>query len=537
MSFLQLHFGATVAAALAIIAAALVSEDAATVTAASLAAASLLDVRLSFISAVAGLWIGDLGVYAVARLGTGRVAKLPWISRAVNSLQSDSAMAAESWPLALSRFFPGTRLPAYVAAGLNRMPFLRYAGITAASAALWTALVFGFIWVFPQQAQTTRERLALLGTAGLTGIAGLLFWKRYSSRLRARLENFCQRMVRWEFWPAWLFYAPVAAMCAWLGLRFRGLALPTIANLNQKNGGIVGESKMEILQELMKSSPEATASAFFIPEGSVEERLARIEKTLAANAITFPFVLKPDTAQRGAGFRKVHSLEDARNYLLRVARPLILQTYVEGPEEAGVFYYRFPGAPQGHIFGITHKRFPSVTGDGFHTLEQLIEQDDRARYLRLVYLRRFGSEAAKIPAVGEKVRLVEAGNHCQGCIFEDGWDIYSEELRSALDCISRQIPGFCVGRFDLRYVSDDTLRAGTGFQIIELNGAGSEATNIYDAKNSLWSAYRTLYRQWKLIYAIGAENRKRGATPRSALSVWRDWREFSAHACELPIAD
>jgi hypothetical protein len=287
----------------------------------------------------------------------------------------------------------------------------------------------------------------------------------------------------------------------------------------------------------MKSSPETTTPSFLVPTGSLEERLARIQCAMSLHGISFPFVLKPDTAQRGAGFRKVRSLQDAESYLQRVSQPLVLQPYVEGPNEAGIFYYRFPGRPQGQVFGITRKRFPSVIGDGVHSLEQLIELDERARFLRSVYVKRLGANAKRIPAKDEMVRLVEAGNHCQGCIFEDGWDLYSEELLRAINRISVQISGFCVGRFDVRYSSDDSLRAGRGFQVIELNGAASEATNLYDAKNSLWTAYHTLYRQWQLIYAIGAENRKRGATPRSVLCVLRDWREFSARACEFPIAD
>src|SRR5207244_948987 len=82
------------------------------------------------------------------------------------------------------------------------------------------------------------------------------------------------------------------------------------------------------------------------------------------------------------------------------------------------------------------------------------------------------------------------------------------------------------GRYDVRYRSDDELRAGKEFQIIELNGAASEATNIYDKGNSLWSAYNTLYRQWKLVFQIGAANRSRGHRPVSPLAVIRDWMEF-----------
>jgi len=135
------------------------------------------------------------------------------------------------------------------------------------------------------------------------------------------------------------------------------------------------------------------------------------------------------------------------------------------------------------------------------------------------------------------LRLVEAGNHCQGCIFKDGGDLHSEELRTTFDEISQKLPGFYIGRYDIRYSSDDDLRTGKGFQIIELNGAASEATNIYDEGNSLWSAYKTLYHQWKLVFQIGAANRSRGHRPASPIAVFRDWMEFSRQAMEYPLAD
>jgi hypothetical protein len=334
-----------------------------------------------------------------------------------------------------------------------------------------------------------------------------------------------------------VFYAPVALICGWLGIRYRGLSLPSIANLNQRNGGIIGESKMEILRKLRNVAAGFTAETYFVAEGTVEERMKRVENIVNLHKLTFPLVLKPDTAQRGAGFRKLSSFQDAQSYLALVKAPLVLQPYVEGPHEAGIFYYRFPGAPEGQIFGITRKRFPSIIGDGQHTIAQLIENDERARFMEAVYKKRLGAGAGRVPMLAEKVRLVEAGNHCQGCIFEDGMDLYSEPLRRALDAISRQIGGFYVGRYDVRYASDELLRDGKGFRIIELNGAASEATNIYDARNSLWTAYRTLYLQWKLMYAIGAENRRAGAIPRPALAIWRDWRTFRMRACDFPIAD
>jgi hypothetical protein len=70
-----------------------------------------------------------------------------------------------------------------------------------------------------------------------------------------------------------------------------------------------------------------------------------------------------------------------------------------------------------------------------------------------------------------------------------------------------------------------------------LNGAASEATNIYDARNSVFAAYRTLFRQWDLVFAIGAANRKRGCAPASPLLVWREWRKYARQAATFPEAD
>ncbi len=519
---------------------AFVSEDGAIVGAAALASTMALNLPAALLSAFLGLWISDFGVYAAVRFARE---KLPADSGIGRWLKLKLAIS-ESHPqrqgqlaLAFSRLVPGTRFPAYVSAGLTRMPPTTFARITALSAAFWTGLVFLAIHFFPIQARSTAEALGVAGFAGLAVFGLLTLWRLWGADAWAILATTLKKWRRWEFWPGWLFYPPVALMCGWLAIRFRGLSLPTVANPAQRNGGMVGESKIDILRELMRSSPEFTADAYSLEAGPLPQRLEQLEFLCRRNKIAFPFVLKPDAAQRGAGFRKIHSWREAGAYLVQVKSPVVLQRYVDAPEEAGIFYYRFPDEPQGHIFSITQKVFPYVTGDGQRTLEQLIRADQRARLIVGTYLARFGKRANDVVPRGERVRLVEAGNHCQGCIFRDGADLDTEELRAAIDAIALPLPGFFIGRFDVRFASKQDLRNGVGFKIIELNGAASEATNIYDERNSLWSAYKTLYQQWKLVYAIGAANRTKGLRPASAFAVWRDWKQFRAQAEFYPLAD
>jgi hypothetical protein len=93
--------------------------------------------------------------------------------------------------------------------------------------------------------------------------------------------------------------------------------------------------------------------------------------------------------------------------------------------------------------------------------------------------------------------------------------------------ISRRFEGFYFGRFDVRAPSVEAFKAGQAFKVIELNGVTSEATHIYDPRNSLFDAYKVLFAQWRLAFEIGAANRRRGAPPtrlRALVKLLFDYR-------------
>jgi len=280
-----------------------------------------------------------------------------------------------------------------------------------------------------------------------------------------------------------------------------------------------------------------TAETHLIRFVSVEQQADEICRVRSEHKLPYPLVLKPDVGQRGHGFRVIHSDEEARSYAALFARDVLVQKYVPGPHEAGIFYYRFPHEPVGRIFAITEKVFPMITGDGQRTLEELIRNDPRTSLVARTCLQRFANQRNRVLAAGECLKLVEAGNHCQGAIFLDGGRLYSVQLEKQIDEISQSVPGFFVGRYDVRYASDDTLRAGRDFQIIELNGVSSEATSIYDPANSLWSACRTLFRQWEIIFAIAAENRSLGLPPTALRTIWENWTSYQRRAVVYPVSD
>jgi membrane protein DedA with SNARE-associated domain len=568
-------------ASTAIILLSFVSEDAATISSALTLFGGPVSWPLGFAACFTGIWVGDLGLYSLARCLGKPILQRDWVARFADAAAIERCQKKfnqrGSLALFVSRFLPGTRLPTYLAAGLLSMPATRFALVTALAAFLWVGGIFAIAKVLGSQALLRfsffQGKIAAIIFIALFLAGALFIFKRLlvngregsPSRphgafhdtahpavapyhalskgptcprtLKCRLPIFIQRWVRWEFWPAWLFYIPVAVYYVWLAIRYRGLTVPTSANPGMATGGFIGESKQEILQQLRQADADLVTDAYLIEGWTTTDRLLSLYRLCREHKIRLPFILKPDVGQRGNGVRLIRSMRAALEYLEKVSAPVIVQRYIAGPFEVGVFYYRFPHESRGHVFAITEKIFPTIRGDAIHTVEELIRADSRAALMARTYLRRFASRRDEILAPGETLKLVESGNHAQGCIFRDGIHLHRDALERVIDKISQRLPGFFIGRYDIRYENEEDFKQGRNFQIVELNGASSEATSIYDARNSLLSAYRTLFQQWRLVFAIGAANRANGYAPSSLAALWRNWRQYSVAALSYPLAD
>lgn len=323
------------------------------------------------------------------------------------------------------------------------------------------------------------------------------------------------RWRRWEFWPTWAVYPPVVAWIAAQAIRHGGLRPITAANPGLKDGGLVGESKHEI--QSMLPSPWAVPSAAIEP-GDLRARTSRLVRLMNEEGWTFPIVLKPDIGQRGSGVRKIADASAARLYLLQYPHRAVAQPWHPGPYEAGIFYARHPDEPRGRILSITDKIFPIVEGDGRSTLAQLIDRHPRFHLQSGTFRRRHADRLAIILACGERLLLAEVGNHCQGTMFLDGRELWTPALEARVDAIARAVPGFHIGRFDVRYSNVERFRAGDDLRVIELNGVTAEPTDIYDPNRSLASAYAALFDQWRRVFEIGAANLQKG---HAGASGWR----------------
>ncbi|MFN0137868.1 MAG: VTT domain-containing protein [Phycisphaerae bacterium] len=507
-----------VAVAATIAAATLVSEDGTCIAAGLLAREGGLNLTLAIVACTLGIFLGDFGLWLVGRICGPRVLEWSWVRRNTPTHRIDQLtdwFRRSGWQAIIAaRFLPGARLPIYLLAGALGQRVWQFALWSGIAALLWTpALVLlvatlGDVVVSPLRRFFGGGWLPVLVALVAMWVALHIAWRLCDPIGRVRLWVSLSRVWRWEFWPAWLFYTPLVPWIAYLAVRHRGVMVPTAANPGIKpHGGIVGESKFDVLAAL---PPERIVPTERIDAGPVAERIAKMHETIAARGWTLPLILKPDMGQRGAGVRLARDRTTAEAYLRDVAGPVIVQTYHPGPHEAGVFYYRFPDRPYGAIFSITAKEFPHVVGDGKSTVEQLIWRHSRLRMQAGTFLARLGERAQTVLRAGESLRLAIAGNHCQGTLFRDGAHLITPALTAAIDEIARQCDGFYFGRFDIRFADEEAFKAGREFAIVELNGVTSESTNLYDPSWSLLRAYRTLFRQWSLLFEIGARNRERG---------------------------
>jgi hypothetical protein len=327
-----------------------------------------------------------------------------------------------------------------------------------------------------------------------------------------------RRLTRWEFWPPWVFYAPLGVHVLWLALRHRSLTLFTAVNPAIPAGGFIGESKSAILGGLNAHAGFVARTALIPAALTVAEKVRSAREFMGREGLDWPVVLKPDAGQRGSGVVVVRSLDELEAYLGAIRADAVVQEHCRGAE-FGVFYYRYPEAERGEIFAITTKHFPEVVGDGHSTLERLILADDRAVCLAPLFLERHAGRLWDVPAAGERVRLGEIGNHCRGAVFRDGTGLRTEAMLAAFERISRGYEGFYFGRYDVVAPSAEALRAGEAFKIIELNGGTSEATSIYDPENGVLDAYRVLFEQWRILFRIAAANVRRGAPRWGALEL------------------
>lgn len=126
----------------------LVSEDLTSISAGLLARDGVIGLAPAIAASAAGVYLGDLGLWAAGRVFGRRVLRVPWVARRFSdaSLAALSARIDANLPLAVlgSRILPGSRLPMYLAVGVCGQRPLAFAAWSLVAVLLWTPML---VWL------------------------------------------------------------------------------------------------------------------------------------------------------------------------------------------------------------------------------------------------------------------------------------------------------------------------------------------------------------------------------------------------------
>ena len=499
--------------------------------------AGQIDPFLGGFAILAGIFIGDLGLYLIGfvvgrrALAWGPVAA--WVpTRQVEKL--GNWFDEKGWKAVLaSRFIPGSRMPLYIAAGVTGNKPGRFVLWTFLAVCIWAPVILGTVVLLGEAARSPFQFILDIGGWPAFIVVVLVIMVLINALLslfsrtgRRKLAIKIQKQWLYEYWPAWKFYPWMVPYWLYLVAKHRSWTLWTLANPCMPDGGVVGESKCDILSRIDDPAvlQHALISKAADDIGGIEAAnancIAQVKQLVADRGWSYPLILKPDAAQRGAGVTLIKTADDIAGFFENCHGPAQLQQYHPGPEECGVFYIRLPNEPNGKIFSITDKVFPVLEGDGQSNLEELIWKHPRFRFQHDVFHIRFADELDRVLEEGEQLRLAEAGNHCQGTLFRDGAHLITAELEHRIDELCKKLEGFYFGRIDIRYTDVESFKRGENFAVIEFNGVTSESTNLYDPDWSLWQALSVLRKQWAMCFTIGKQVREReGVRPERPLRL------------------
>ena len=312
------------------------------------------------------------------------------------------------------------------------------------------------------------------------------------------------RLLHWEFWPFWAIYLPMLPWWLLETFRCRSVGFFAAANPGIPYGGLMGESKKDIHAVLPAHLYPPTLH--FDPGTDPADAVRQIN----ISGMDFPLIGKPDMGGKGRGVKRLHTTEDLHQYASGAVMPYHVQPFVPFDKEVGIFYHRFPGNDQGEVTGVVGKEFMTVTGDGRSGIGQLLAADRRGAIYVNMLRKSLGKSFDDVLATGEVRQVAFIGNHARGARFIDLSDRISSDLNRRMDELALQIPGFYFGRFDIRYQDWDSFLRGEHFCVIEVNGAGSEPTHMYDPAHGISFAWREIRRHWEIMGKISRANHTNG---------------------------
>ena len=135
-----------------LVAGTLISEDLSSISAGLLSRDGVIGLWPAIVASAAGVYVGDVGLWVLGRVGGRRVLQWDWVARRTDPAMLDNLGARLDDHLCVavlgSRFLPGSRLPMYLALGASGRRPIAFAGWSLLAVMLWTPALVGLTYAF-----------------------------------------------------------------------------------------------------------------------------------------------------------------------------------------------------------------------------------------------------------------------------------------------------------------------------------------------------------------------------------------------------
>src|SRR6185436_18988863 len=130
-----------------------------------------------------------------------------------------------------------------------------------------------------------------------------------SSLKKLLRSNFFIRLSHWEYWPFAIIQFPFFMYWLWLSLRARSLFFFSASNPGITMGGMLGESKHDVLKLVPDQYKPKT---IFVEYPATKESVLDL---FSQHHFQFPVIFKPDLGERGFMVKRIFNERDVEGYL------------------------------------------------------------------------------------------------------------------------------------------------------------------------------------------------------------------------------
>jgi len=301
------------------------------------------------------------------------------------------------------------------------------------------------------------------------------------------------------FWISKLFYYQSIIYFYYNSLRFWSFTFFSAANPAIKYGGMLDDKKSDTYRFL----PDRLVPVTIVTDQS-QDFLAQMRY----RSLDFPIIVKPDVGFKGFLVAKIDNEASLFQFVQRFEdKSFIIQEYVDFEREYSILLYRYPISGRTYVSSFIEKSYPQVLGDGIHTLEQLIDDDDNPFIDKSWVKEKWGSELSRVLRRKEIFRLDDIGNYSRGAKFHSLNHLLDNEYIEWADSLMRGMEGIDFCRLDLKADSERAMLQNE-YKIMELNGAKSEPLHIYDPMYSFADVIKDIHTHWTILSAIVRERLK-----------------------------